>query len=299
MSLFLCGCRGKPLSEREIVRGILFTRQESLYSVCLVLANQAGETSETQENSIVAAQGATPAQALQNAEHCLYGDAYYGLLDLAVLPADADWNVAQEIGALLYENSQPAPELSVFLLDTQPVQSWAEQGSALYTRMKEIETTYKVHCGLQQVFSQENICAIPADSSTGGYNFVLLARGTAPLRCHGLAGAQLVATLCGQTNSLRGTFASGQAFCESRVQVLVEDSAVQLHLYDTALSSLGTAQADLQSLLREELQRSFTALYPVMQNTGADPFHLQFWHACTYGPRSPLVKPPYLEVIFD
>lgn len=299
MSLFLCGCGGKPLSEREIVRGVLFTRQESLYSVCLVLANQTETDSEPRGDSVVAAQGKTPAQALQNAEQCLYGDVYYGLLDLAALPADADWNVVQEIGTLLYENAQPAPELSVFLLGTQPVQSWAEQGSTLYTRMKDIETTYKVHCGLQQLFSQENICAIPADSSSGGYDFVLLARDASPIRCHDLSGAQLAAALCGQTNTLRGTFASGQAVCESRVQVLVENSTVQLHLYDTALRPLGTAQADWQSLLREEMQRSFTDLYPAMQSAGADPFHLRFWYACAYGPQAPVVKPPHLEVIFD
>lgn len=276
MSLFLCGCGGKPLSEREIVRGILFTRQQASYSVCLVLANQSEDSSGSPQDSIVTAQGTTPAQALQNAEECLYGDVYYGLLDLAVLPADADWSTAQEIGSLLYENAQPAPELSVFLLDTAPIESWAEQGSTLYTRMKEIETTYKVHCGLQQLFSQQSVCAIPADSSSGGYDFVLLARETAPIRCHDLSGAQLAAALCGQTNTLRGTFAAGQAVCESRVQVLVDDSTVQLHLYDTTLKSLNGTSDDLQVLLREELKRSFLSLSQATQNAVADPFHLNF-----------------------
>lgn len=298
MSLFLCGCGGKPLSEREIVRGILFTRQQASYSVCLVLANQSEDSSGSPQDSIVAAQGTTPAQALQNAEECLYGDVYYGLLDLAVLPADADWSTAQEIGSLLYENAQPAPELSVFLLDTAPIESWAEQGSTLYTRMKEIETTYKVHCGLQQLFSQQSVCAIPADSSSGGYDFVLLAREAAPIRCHDLSGAQLAAALCGQTNTLRGTFAAGQAVCESRVQVLVDDSTVQLHLYDTALKSLNGTSDDLQVLLREELKRSFLSLSQATQNAVADPFHLQFWSACTYGVQAPTAE-AQLEVIFD
>lgn len=298
MSLFLCGCGGKPLSEREIVRGILFTRQQASYSVCLVLANQTEDSSGTQQDSIVAARGTTPAQALQNAEDCLYGDVYYGLLDLAVLPADTDWSTAQEIGSLLYENAQPAPELSVFLLDTPPVESWAEQGSALYTRMKQIESTYKVHCGLQQLFSQENVCAVPADSASGGYDFVLLARDAAPIRCRDLSGAQLAAVLCGQTNLLRGTFAAGQAVCESRVQVLVDDSTVQLHLYDTTLTPLTETSADLQTLLGEELKRSFLSLHQATQDAGADPFHLQFWKASVCGiPASDTQA--QLEVVFD
>ena len=145
MSLILSGCGGQSLSEREIVRGVLFTKQAESYSVCLVLADQNAEGAQPESNKVSAAQGTTPAQALARAEQALYGDVYYGLLDLAALPADVDWATACEMGEILYENAQPAPELSVFVLDDEPIASWAKQGATLYKNMKAVEDTYQVH----------------------------------------------------------------------------------------------------------------------------------------------------------
>lgn len=298
MSLILCGCGGKALSQREIVRGVLFTQQGSLYSVCLVLANQQQSDAQAPENRVVAAQGETPAQALQRAEDSLYGEVYYGLLDMAALPADCSWQTAQQIGNLLYENAQPAPELSVFLLDSVPVESWAQQGSILYQNMKALEVTYKVHCGLQQIFAQPNVCAVPAYRNAGGYDFVLLAKDAAPRRFHGLAGAQLAAVLTGQTNRLKGTFASGTATCEARAQITMEGEKVQLHLRDLRLQALTEENVDLEEVLRRELEDSFDALYRSMEPTGTDPFHLQFRQACTYGISS-TVSVPTLEVMIE
>ena len=36
MSLLLSGCGGQALSDREIVRGVFFTKQDKGYSACLV-----------------------------------------------------------------------------------------------------------------------------------------------------------------------------------------------------------------------------------------------------------------------
>lgn len=299
MSLLLSGCGGQALSEREIVRGVFFTRQQDAFSACLVLADQNSEKDSGGEK-ISAAQGSTPAQALERAEQALYGDVYYGLLDLAALPSNTDLSMAREIGELLYENAQPAPELSVFVLDDS-VSSWAKEGSVLYQNMKSLEKTYKVHCGLQQLFSQEEVCGIPGYIAGGGYDFLLLPQYGSPVRCHGLVEAQLAAVLCGQTSILKGAFASGRAACEARTQVLAERKHLQIHLRDTMLTVLDPSFSEeaLQSVLEQELQRSFLKLQQQMQCSGeADPFHLRFWQSCQYGPDF-APQPPTLEVIFE
>lgn len=299
MSLLLCGCGGQPLSEREIVRGVLFTRQNNAFSACLILADQNAQA-DSDGNKISAAQGKTPAQALERAEQALYGDVYYGLLDLVALPSDTDLDVAREIGELLYDNAQPAPELSVFVLAPAPIESWAKQGSTLYLNMKALEQTYKVHCGLQQIFSQENVCAVPGYRTGGGYDFLLLAENASPVRCTGMD-AQLAAVLCGQTSIIKGNFLSGRAACKARAQVIADGNKVQLHLRDTVLTALDTSvshSSDLQPLLQRELRNSFARLQRQMQQDNADPFHLRFWQSCLYGPESPL-QAPVFEVIFD
>ena len=43
MSMVLSGCGGTPLSEREIVRGVLFAQQGGAFSACLVVADQEAE----------------------------------------------------------------------------------------------------------------------------------------------------------------------------------------------------------------------------------------------------------------
>lgn len=298
MSLLLSGCGGQALSQREIVRGVLFDRQQDVYSVCLVLADQNAPEGQAETNKVACAQGKTPAQALERAEQSLAGSVYYGLLDLAALPADADWQLAQEIGMLLYESAQPAPELSLFVLDVPPVQSWAQEGAALYKAMKALEQDAKVHCGLQQLFVQPDVCGIPGIVSGGGYDWLLLPSGGKPLRCQGLAGAQLAAALMGNTTRLQGTFADGTAACRARANVTVQNGVVQLHLREVELRALDGETRDLPALLCGELQASFAGIQRSMQAAGADPFHLYFWQACTYGPGA---VPPQarLEITFE
>ena len=298
VGLILSGCGGQPLAQREIVRGILFTRQNARYSACLVVADQGADSFQEEQIKIAAAHGKTPAQALQYAEDSLSGDAYYGLLDLLALPANSNWQEACSIGSLLYKNVQPAPEISVFALSPEPIQSWAKQGPTLYQNLKALEKTYGIHCGLQQLFTQENSSAIPGYTAESGYDFLLLGKNAASVRCKGLTGAQLAAVLCGQTKEMYGTFGEGQAVCRTRAHVTVEGNQVQLHLRDTELHALTDSVKDLENMLTRELEESFAYLYLQTQKSGTDPFHLDFWQACLYGPGS-VANDPELRVIFE
>lgn len=129
VAVLLCGC-GQALSEREIVRAVFFAQQQGQYSVCLLLADQNGGEDGVHYKT-ASARGATPAQALHRAEDTLPGQLYYGLLDLATLPPGSDWQTAQTLGTLLYDKAQPAPELSVFVLD-DAAHSWAQDAANLY-----------------------------------------------------------------------------------------------------------------------------------------------------------------------
>ena len=290
-ALLLCGC-GQALSEREIVRAVFFTRQQGAYSACLLLADQnAGEEALSYKTS--SARGTTAAQALHNAEAALPGQIYYGLLDLAALPPGIDWQTAQTLGTLLYDKAQPAPELSVFVLDDAP-HSWAQDAAALYTDMKAIETEYDLHCGLQQHFTQADGCAVPGYRADTGYDLCLLPKDGASRRAAGLP-AQLAAVLCGQADEFAAAFHGGQAFCRVDAEVTVADTTVQLHLRQVELQPLADTGDDLQALLCAELQRAFAALTDTQP---ADFFHLRFWHENLYGAGS-VPSAPTLEIIFE
>ena len=291
ITLFLCGC-GQALSEREIVRAVFFARQQGQYSVCLLLADQ-NNNEDGLHYKTSSARGFTAAQALHRAETTLPGRLYYGLIDLAVLPADADWQTARELGSLLYDKAQPAPELSVFVLDTAD-HSWAADAASLYEDMKAVEREYDLHCGLQQLFTQADGCAVPAYRADSGYDFALLAADGASVYVSGLQ-AQLAAALCGQTGRFFTAFAGGQAVCDTRVNVTAEDTTVQLHLRDTDFQPLGAYNEDWQALLCTELQQAFSAL---TADDAADFFHLQFWHVNLCGPGSALPV-PRLEILFE
>jgi hypothetical protein len=290
-ALLLCGC-GQALSEREIVRAVFFARQQGAYSACLLLADQNTESDGVQYKT-TSARGNTAAQALHLAEDALPGRLYYGLLDLAALPPGCDWADAQTLGTLLYDKAQPAPELSVFVLDTAD-HSWAADAASLYEDMKAVEREYDLHCGLQQLFTQADGCAVPAYRADSGYDFALLAADGASVYVSGLQ-AQLAAALCGQTGRFFTAFAGEQAVCDTRVNVTAEDTAVQLHLRNTDFQPLGAYNEDWQALLCTELQQAFSAL---TADDAADFFHLQFWHVNLWGPGSALPV-PRLEILFE
>ena len=200
---------------------------------------------------------------------------------------------AVPISTLLYDKAQPAPELSVFVLDTAD-HSWAADAASLYEDMKAVEREYDLHCGLQQLFTQADGCAVPAYRADSGYDFALLAADGASVYVSGLQ-AQLAAALCGQTGRFFTAFAGGQAVCDTRVNVTAEDTTVQLHLRDTDFQPLGAYNEDWQALLCTELQQAFSAL---TADDAADFFHLQFWHVNLWGPGSALPV-PRLEILFE
>ncbi len=293
--LLLCGCGGQPLSKREIVRAVFFTQQGSHYSACLLLADQNAPEGETAFKTASAA-AATPAQALENAAATLPGTVYYGLLDAAALPAGADWEQAQEIGLLLYDRAQPAPELSVFLLDGAD-HDWQQDAQGLYERMQAIEDRYKVHCGLQQLFTQSTGCAVPALAQGSGYDFALLAQNAAPRRCKGIT-AQLAALLAGQTTRLETPYAADSAACTARAEVTATGDTVQLHLHGADLRSLAAPadEAALRRALGTDLQGSFKTLSKT--TAASDLFHFQFWQQCLYGPNA-APQTPTLQILWE
>lgn len=295
--LLLCGCGGQPLSKREIVRAVFFEQQGEHYSVCLLLADQNAPEGETAFKTASAA-APTPAQALENAAATLPGTVYYGLLDAAALPAGAVWEQAQEIGLLLYDRAQPAPELSVFLLDSTD-HDWQQEAQSLYERMQAIEDRYKVHCGLQQLFTQHAGCAVPTLAQGSGYDFALLAqdKNAVPRRCKGLT-AQMAALLAGQTIRLETTYAADTAACTTRAEVTADGSTVQLHLQGADLRSLA-APADetaLRKTLETDLQTSFQALSKT--TAASDLFHFSFWQQCLYGPNA-ATQTPTLQILWE
>lgn len=294
-ALLLTGCGGQPLSKREIVRAVFFERQGSGYSVCLLLANQNAPEGEPAFKTASAA-ASTPAQALENAAAALPGTVYYGLLDAAALPVDTDWAKAQEIGLLLYDRAQPAPELSVFLLDGAP-HDWQKDAQSLYEHMQAIEERYKVHCGLQQLFTRRTDCAVPGLPQGTGYDFTLLASDSAPRRCKGLT-AQLAALLAGQTTRLEATFAADTAACTARAEVTSTGDTIQLHLHGADLRSLAAPaeETSLCQALEADLQTSFRTL--ARTAAANDLLHFTFWQQTLYGSNA-APQTPALQILWE
>ena len=172
--------------------------------------------------------------------------------------------------------------------------SWAQDAANLYEDMKAVEQEYALHCGLQQLFTQADGCAVPGHRTDSGYDFYLLAKDAPARRVSGLP-AQLAAVLCGQADNFFSAYHDGQALCKSEVNVTVEDTAVQLHLRDCTLQSLADADDDLQGFLCAELQHAFAAL---TNDAKADFFHLQFWHENLYGVGRE-APAPTLAVVFE
>lgn len=199
---------------------------------------------------------------------------------------------------LLYDRAQPAPELSVFLLDSAD-HDWQQDAQGLYERMQAIEDRYKIHCGLQQLFTQHAGCAVPALPQGGGYDFTLLAqkKKATPRRCTGLT-AQLAALLAGQTTRLETTYAADTAACTARAEVTAYGSTVQLHLHGADLRSLAAPadEAALRKALEADLQTSFAVL--TKATAASDLFHFSFWQQCVYGPNA-APKTPTLQILWE
>ncbi len=305
MLLFLLaaleGCAARSLGERAIVRAAFFGSSGEHSTVTLLLADP--QAAEGEEGFATAqGQGGSPAQALAAAEQSLDGTAFYGLMDLVGLPADCDWAGARAIGEVLYTQAKPTPELSLFLLRGDES---ATDAAELYGALQAAEKRYRVHCGLQQLFVQEDLCVLPARQEHG-YGFALLARDGGDRLFREELPAQLAAVLCGQSSCLLCPYAGGSAFCSARASVTVgpeqDAMTVCLHLKDAETRSLDPAllpgKSDARATLRAELLAAFAELCAAAQRQHTDPLRLAFWDAVHYGPAKRPVT-PVLEIVFE
>lgn len=304
MLLFLLaalgGCAARPLGQRAIVRAAFFGGGGRANTVLLLLE----DPQSTEEESFTTArgQGVTPAQALRAAEQSVDGTAFYGLMDTVGLPAGCSWAQAREIGELLYTEAKPTPELSLFLLDGDETNTDA---AALYAGLRAAGERYRLHCGLQQLFVQENLCALPVRQEQG-YGFALLAKTGTPKLFEEELPAQLAAVLCGQSRTILCPYAGDSAFCRAKASVTVgpeqDAMTVCLHLKDAETQCLDTAllpaAADARATLRAELLAAFADLCAAAEAQHSDPLRLAFWDAVHYGPGKRPVT-PVLEVVFE
>lgn len=300
LALLLPGCASRSLSARELVRAAFFAREGEGYRVALLLADQeAGEGEAGYKTA--RASGRTPAQALQQAAQSLRGTAFYGLMDVVCLPAETDWELAAEIGALLYERAKPTPELAMYLL---PESKIPDDVHTLYEKIQAEEKNHKLHCGLQQIFEQQDFCALPI-CREHGCGFALLAKGRPPVRLEDPLAAQLAAALCGAGKLLDSPYADGGAWCHAGVRADVEPAAgqtvIRLHLTDVRLeplSGLFPDETSARTALRAELAETFEALQAAEPALLADLCRLSLWTAVRYGPGA-LPAAPVLQVCFE
>ena len=200
LGCLLAGCGGQLLSHREIVRAVFFTAQDAGYTVTLLTSDQQSEDSAACKT--FTGSGATCAAAWNAAAQTMNGQPFYGLMDLAVLPAGCSWPLAEEIAQLLQSTARPAPEIAVFVLDPAVQMPIQDQTPTLYENLKALEEKQQLHCGLQTLLGNAEPAAVPV--SAGGEYAMLFydtAANTARQTQSTLA-AQLVAILCGQAHRL-------------------------------------------------------------------------------------------------
>ena len=164
LGCLLAGCGGQLLSHREIVRAVFFTAQDAGYTVTLLTSDQQSEDSAACKT--FTGSGATCAAAWNAAAQTMNGQPFYGLMDLAVLPAGCSWPLAEEIAQLLQSTARPAPEIAVFVLDPAVQMPIQDQTPTLYENLKALEEKQQLHCGLQTLFDNAETAAVPV--SAGG-----------------------------------------------------------------------------------------------------------------------------------
>ena len=282
LTMLLCGCSQHTLASREIVRAVCFGADNE---VCLIL-----EGKEENDYRAIQGEGDTMAQALDAAQQQLTGQAYYGLMDVAVLPTTVDFRQARELGELLYEKAQPAPESTVFAADWN-----GDTAAELYDRLRQMP---EPHCGLERLFEQEDCCFIPLwQKDSFGY---LLLQQERTERVNQPESATLIAVLCGQSGHVDMTFANNTAHITADARVSVELTAQQtlvtVTLRDVKLSTLTPTmeESTAQQRLADSWQQAFTR-YALLS---ADPFRLDFFASCRFGAEQKATAPK-LSIAFE
>lgn len=289
--LLFCGCTPAPLlSRREIVHAVFFQKQGNTNCVLLLLANNAqSPKGEDAAYRTVMGSGETPAQALEQAENSLDGQVFYGLLDLAVLPSECDWQQLQHLGRLLYERTKPAPQITLFLMDSTD-KNLCETAPRLYRELEDAGMRAGISNGLQSIFSTPNECALPVWQGTG-YGFVFLQKDRSNTVIDEPLAAQLAAVLCGQANFIKASFSQGEAVLQAQASVRhIVDKQNQnllcLVLSDAKIADLldeKRAGTQLQNIVCCELQRSFSEICSSIYTGDFDPFRTNVWTCSVRG----------------
>lgn len=308
ISLLLCGCTAAPLlSQREIVHAVFLQQHGTQSTALLLLADntQAAEGEKAPSFRTSIGRGQNPAQALERAESSLDGQVFYGLMDLAVLPLESDWQDTVEAASLLYQRTKPAPQILLLMMEELPDEQLAEGASSLYQEMIAAEERYGLKNGLQMVFAAQNECALPVWQGTG-YGFSFLQRGKENLVITDALSAQLAAVLAGQAGCLDCDFSYGQGDVQAQASVQHKSDQPgenQLHLTLTNpdiqdLSGHQQDQEQLEQLLNTELEQSFSAFVPKLYTDHFDPLRTTVWVTATSG-LQPQIIAPQLFIHFD
>ncbi|MGN0653278.1 MAG: hypothetical protein ACI4KN_09785 [Gemmiger sp.] len=288
IGMLLCGCGAQPLSQREIVRAVLFDSSADGLTAVLLISD---EENEEEKLKAVAAQGNTAAEAWDNAEYALQGRAFYGLTDLVALPAECGWQEAQEIAALVEQTAQPAPEITVFALGhSYGKDEITVHAPELYEKMTSQKEKYGIQCGLQTIFSKKDLCAIPVYEDTG-YAFAFLAKKDEKLECRQGAEAQMAAILTGQSNRMDCTLSEEKIHFQADVYTAVQPESadsvrVILTLSNCRLSELGEGKRPKEELGKEldrALTNAFTRLESELRLWEEDPLNFRFWVQNRFG----------------
>lgn len=280
LAALLTGCGGQLLSRREIVRAAFFAQGGDGCTVALVVSDQKSEDSAACKT--VSARASSYAAAWDAAEQSMDGSAFYGLMDLAVLPAGGSRADLETIAELLEQNARPAPEISVFALDAAALPQ-EEEIPALYDALRALEAAQELHCGLQMLFDSAGGFAVPV-SDGKGYEMLFYAQDGTPTRITDPAAAALAAVLCGQAGRLDCTLAQ-ELHLSAAARAAVEVSGphavtVRLRLCEVSAADL-SGQARREDVLRaafeQRAQQAFAALLAAVQHEDDDPLDLRFW----------------------
>lgn len=307
MCVLFSGCGQTPLlSQREIVHAVFFQKDGEENTALLLLADQPKEQEgETAGYKTAVGVGQTPAQALEQAERSLDGQVFYGLMDMAVLPLEGDWQSTIELGRLLYEKAQPAPQITLFLMENRPQQELTEEVAALYEGMENAINKYGLCNGLQLMFSAQNECALPVWQGTE-YGFAFLQKDRPNTVLKDTLPAQMAAVLCGQANRIDCCFSQGTASVQGKAMVqhrVQEQGNAELYLTldSPDLQELGItrrSEEQLEQILREELGQAFEQITTDCCVPGFDPMRMGVWIWAARGQTEEL-PPLSLEVSFE
>ena len=302
-SLLLSGCGGKPLVEREIVRAMFFLPHAGGCQAVLLLQDQ--ESEKPTAYTTASGTGKTAARALADAVQGLPGTPFYGVMDLAVMPADSNWEQLQAMVDLIRDTAQPSPEVSLYLIEDADAALLPDQAGQMYDAIQQCEKRYHLQCGLETLGQQEGCAAIPV---YGGlpYGFTLQTSDDTRRQYQEPVDAQLAAVLCGQTDRLDMMFGDGAYSCQAAARTICQADPerlnVRLILSDTRLAALheeseSSETEAISAALTYALQQAFARLCADAENMQVDPYRFRFWETGLLGSGAPPL-PVTLQVEF-